>query len=308
MADEGGRLHFPAGTIASDGDPVQLTPHQAGWEYCGLRVIELCPNTRRDFATGEDEAVLLPLAGSFDVSGHQFAYHLIGRRDVFSGVTDFAYLPPRREYQVEAPEGGRLAIASARATHGFDPAYGSAASVPVEIRGSGSATRQVNNFMAPESFRGERLMAVEVLTPSGNWSSYPPHKHDEERPGETKLEEIYYFEFQVAAQQGEVAPVGTSSAFGLQHLYSDDGLSFTGVVGNGDVVLVPRGYHGPSAAAPGYDMYYLNVLAGPGPERSMAFFDDPAHSWVRSSWAGQQTDVRLPMCKVVTAEPRRPLG
>ena len=134
-------------------------------------------------------------------------------------------------------------------------------------------SRQVNNFCAPEAFDfADRLIAVEVITPGGNWSSYPPHKHDEEIPGvETALEEIYYF---------EVAGGG----FAYQRAYGPE-IDILEEVRSGDTVLLPSGYHGPSMAAPGYDLYYLNVMAGPG-ERAWRFTDDPAHAWIRDTWDG----------------------
>jgi 5-deoxy-glucuronate isomerase len=142
-------------------------------------------------------------------------------------------------------------------------------------------SRQVNNFCSPEAFAADRLIAVEVITPSGNWSSYPPHKHDEGVPGiETALEEIYYF---------EVAGGG----FAYQRAYGP-GVDILEEVRSGDTVLLPSGYHGPSMAAPGYHLYYLNVMAGPG-ERAWRFTDDPAHAWIRDTWAGQEVDPRLPM-------------
>jgi 5-deoxy-glucuronate isomerase len=126
-----------------------------------------------------------------------------------------------------------------------------------------------------------------VLTPGGNWSSYPPHKHDEDRPGEAVLEEIYYFE--VAA-----GPAGPGVAY--QRVYGHDrsGSDVLAEVATGDVVLIPDGWHGPSMAAPGYDLYYLNVMAGPGEERAWHICDDPAHAWVRDTWADSPTDPRLP--------------
>jgi 5-deoxy-glucuronate isomerase len=179
---------------------------------------------------------------------------------------------------VYSEAGGRFALPSARATRALPPRYGAAQDVPVEIRGAGAATRQVNNFCAPGAFECDKLIAVELLTPAGNWSSYPPHKHDHSSSVEAVLEEIYYFETQGLAYQ---------RVYGSTDLLVE--------VGSGDVVLVPHGYHGPSMAAPGYDLYYLNVLAGPAPERTMAFCDDPAHAWVRQSWRGQPTDARVPM-------------
>ncbi len=132
----------------------------------------------------------------------------------------------------------------------------------------------------------DKLIAVEVLTPGGNWSSYPPHKHDETRDGEAELEEIYYFE---------------TRGLAYQRVYGTPGrpLDVLAEVGAGDVVLVPHGWHGPSMAAPGYDLYYLNVMAGPAAERAWRFCDDPAHAWVRGTWASQAMDPRLPMTSAV---------
>ena len=130
------------------------------------------------------------------------------------------------------------------------------------------------------------MIVVEVLTPGGNWSSYPPHKHDEQRTDEMELEEIYYFE------------IAGTDGLGYQRVYSsgpDRQIDVCAEVRGGDVVLVPHGYHGPSMAAPGYDLYYLNVMAGPAEERAWRFCDDPAHAWVRGTWEGQAIDPRLPM-------------
>jgi 5-deoxy-glucuronate isomerase len=172
----------------------------------------------------------------------------------------------------------------ARAQRRLAPAYGPAERVPVERRGAGDATRQVTNFCTPESFPADRLCAVELLTPAGNWSSFPPHKHDEAREGEAVLEEIYYFR------------VAGPSGFALHRTYAADGeFDVTVSVGDGDVFLVPKGYHGPCVASPNHDLYYLNVLAGPGAERTMAFCDDPAHHWIRGTWQGTAPDPRVPM-------------
>ena len=162
-----------------------------------------------------------------------------------------------------------------------------AAEVPVELRGAGQASRQVNNVCTPASFPADKMIVVEVLTPGGNWSSYPPHKHDEAGPAESELEEIYYFE--VSATSG-------TRGVGYQRVYGRPGrpVDVLAEVRTGDVVLVPHGWHGPSMAAPGYDLYYLNVMAGPGAERAWLITDDPAHAWVRQTWTGTPVDDRLP--------------
>jgi len=171
--------------------------------------------------------------------------------------------------------------------------YGPAEAVPVELRGAGQASRQVNNFCTPDVFETDKLIACEVLTPNGNWSSYPPHKHDEAREGESELEEIYYFETRVedGAQREGVDPVGYQRVYGTE----DRPIDVLAEVRTGDVVLVPHGWHGPAMAPPGYDLYYLNVMAGPGATRAWLICDDPSHGWVRDAWVDQPVDPRLPL-------------
>jgi 5-deoxy-glucuronate isomerase len=167
--------------------------------------------------------------------------------------------------------------------------------VPVELRGAGQASREVRNFGVPAVLDADSIIACEVVTPAGNWSSYPPHKHDEERDGvETELEEIYYFETQV---EGGAVASPTADPVGYQRVYGTEErpIDVFAEVRTGDVVLVPHGWHGPSMAAPGYDLYYLNVMAGPGDTRAWLICDDPSHGWVRSTWDGMDVDPRLPM-------------
>jgi 5-deoxy-glucuronate isomerase len=272
---------------------VVVSPELAGWSYSSLRVAELAVGGTLDFDTHGDEMLVLPLAGACAVDCEDQRIALDGRHDVFRSVTDFAYVPPGAHVRLTSPHGGRFALPGARAQRRFPVRYGPAANVPVELRGAGAASRQVHNFCSPEVFDADKLIAVEVLTPGGNWSSYPPHKHDEQRPGiEEALEEIYYFE--IAAGKG-------GPGFGFQRVYASDSrrpIDVSTEVRTGDVVLIPFGYHGPSMAAPDYDMYYLNVMAGPG-ERVWRFCDDPAHAWIRASWAGAAVDPRLPMSSAV---------
>jgi 5-deoxy-glucuronate isomerase len=276
--------HLPDGTLAAGDDPVELTPEQAGWTRSGLRVLRL--TSPRTFDTGEDEMVILPLSATnvrVDVDGETF--QLEGRESVFSRVTDFVYVGRDSRVTLHATGGREVAVPTARSDRRLAARYGAAADVPIEVRGAGVCTRQVTNFLSPESWpHADRLMAVELLTPAGNWSSYPPHKHDDSPECPVNNEEIYYF--RIAGDDG----------FGLHRLYTADGeIDDTVTVRDGDVFLIPRGYHGPCIAAPGHTMYYLNVLAGPDGARSMAFCDDPAHHWVRESWAGMATDPRCPM-------------
>jgi 5-deoxy-glucuronate isomerase len=285
-----GALHRPAGSTAADGWATVITPEDAGWTYSGLRIASLPAGGRTAFSTGDDEAIVLPLAGGATVTCDGETIELAGRPDVFSGPTDFVYLPRGSSVELASREGGRFAVATARAEQRLPLRHGAAAGVPVELRGAGACSREVRNFAAPTTFEAQRLIAVEVITPGGNWSSYPPHKHDEERPGEAILEEIYYYE--IAA-----GPAGPG--MGYQRVYGTDDrpVDVLVEVRDGDAVLIPHGWHGPAMATPGYDMYYLNVMAGPGPERAWRITDDPAHAWIRDTWPSQPTDPRLPMGK-----------
>lgn len=279
------RLHLRAvGASGGAGDLLDVTPESAGWRFAGLRVLRLDPGSARVLETGPDEALVLPLSGSCEVRCGAERFVLTGRASVFDRVTDFAYVPRDAVFEISSRAGGEFAVPTARARRALAAAYGPAENVPVEVRGAGAATRQVTNFCAPQAFATDRLTCVEVLTPAGNWSSYPPHKHDEEGPGEAVLEEIYYFRI--------AGPAG----YGIHKTYTADGtVDETVTVRDGDAFLVPRGYHGPCVATPNHDMYYLNVLAGPGAERSMSFCDDPAHHWVRETWPGLGPDPRVPL-------------
>ena len=285
----GASLHRPAGTLADGPWAIRLDASDAGWAFCGLRVADLAPGAAITWDTGPDEAIVLPLHGGFEiVADRAEPVVLTGRASVWAGPTDFAYLPPATTVTVRTAGGGRFAVPSARAGGGSFPVrYAPAAGVPVELRGGGPCSREVRNFAAADVFAAERLIAVEVLTPAGNWSSYPPHKHDELRPGEVELEEIYAYEV-------AVAPDG-SPGVAYQRVYGTPGrpIDVLAEVRSGDLVLIPHGWHGPSMAAPGYDLFYLNVMAGPG-ERAWRACDDPAHAWVRDGWSEQGIDLRLP--------------
>ena len=215
---------------------------------------------------------------------------------MFTRVSDFAYVPRDAQATVTSQDGGRFALCGARAQRRLTARYGPAEGVQVELRGAGQASRQVNNFCTPATFEADKLIAVEVITPGGNWSSFPPHKHDEAGPDESCLEEVYYFEADSSS------PAGQAGACGYQRVYgSGPGkeIDVCAEVRTGDAILIPYGWHGPAMAAPGYDLYYLNVMAGPDPERVWKICDDPAHAWVRTLWDGQEIDARLPLTSTV---------
>jgi 5-deoxy-glucuronate isomerase len=289
-------LHRRAGTAGDSPYTLAITPEGAGWGHAGLRILELLPGGTHRFECGADEVVILPLSGSCRVDCEGERFELAGRESVLSAVSDFAYAPVGASVTVFSENGGRFALPSARSRRRLPARYMGASEVQVELRGAGSCSRQVNNFCTPGVFDADRMIACEVLTPAGNWSSYPPHKHDEELPGETALEEIYYFE--VAA-----GPSGPGLAYQRVYGTANRPIDVLAEVSSGDVVLVPHGWHGPSMAAPGYDLYYLNVMAGPGQERAWLITDDPAHGWVRESWRTQRVDPRLPMARAAGGRP-----
>ena len=289
----GAELHLARGTAGANGDSVAITPESAGWDLCGLRVVQLRRGEARTFATGPDETAVLPLSGgeaTVEVDGKTFV--LEGRSTVFSRVTDWAYVPMDSELRLTSHNGCEVALATARAGRRLEPAYVPASDVSIEIRGSGPATRQVTNFLTPGAFDGaDKLICCELLTPDGNWSSYPPHKHDDTEGSPVWNEEIYYYRVGRAGTT-EYAPEG----YGVHRTYTRDGsIDATVTVRDGDVFLVPRGYHGPCAAAPGYPLYYLNVMAGPAPGRTFAFVDDPPYAWIRATWDAMTPDPRVPM-------------
>ena len=154
---------------------------------------------------------MLPLSGSCTVSAAGTELELAGRSSVFSGVSDFGYVPRDATVTISSAAGGRFALPGALASRQLPVRYGAAAMCQSSLRGAGQASRQVNNFCRPDAFECDKLVAVEVLTPAGNWSSYPPHKHDRPAPGEAVLEEIYYFELAEAER-------GTGMAY--QRVYS----------------------------------------------------------------------------------------
>ncbi|MFD8571267.1 5-deoxy-glucuronate isomerase [Streptomyces sp. NPDC057694] len=264
--------YLPRGS-AADGpyalhvDPDHI-PGKAPWSRAGLRIVELEPGQRHAFDTGESEWIVLPLSGACSVHTPERIIELRGRESVFSGASDFAYVPRDTRAEIASGAGGRFALAGAKCGRRLPVRYGPAPEVPVEDRGSGTSARQVRNFAAAHTFDCDQLIAVEVITPGGNWSSYPPHKHDEHRPGEeSELEEIYYFEIEGPHGYGyhRVSPSRPG------------GTDLLAEVRTGDAVLVPDGWHGPSVAQPGHTMYYLNVMAGPGEEREWRICFHPDH-------------------------------
>jgi 5-deoxy-glucuronate isomerase len=282
------KQYLPAGTSGSSDYDLEVTPESAGWGYSSLRVLTLPPQGVHIVDTGPDEIIVVPLQGSATVQLSEETLSLDGRADVFAGPTDFAYLPIRSAVAVSSETGGRFALAGARTDRVLPFRYGAASEVPVELRGAGRASRQVRNFATPDAFDAGALIACEVITPGGNWSSYPAHKHDEATETESELEEIYYFEI-ASGPNGE-------HGFGFHRTSSSSSerpIEILAEVHDRDTVLVPYGWHGPTVAAPGHHMYYLNVMAGPGSERAWKISDNPEQAWVRTVWPTLDIDPRL---------------
>lgn len=261
---------------ARSGVQVRITPAQAGWRLIHFAVRQIASGDAWADRTGSLETALVLLQGTCRVEWKDQEATLGPRPDVFSAYPHALYLPPGTRFRVVATEECELADGRARARQTFPARVIRPEDCGYEIRGGGNATRQIVDVM-PAGFPADRLLVCEVFTPSGNWSSYPPHKHDVDRPpGEVKLEEIYYYRF------------NHPDAYGFQRLY--DGRSDrTLTVTHGDVVPIRSGYH-PFVTAYGYDAYYLNVLAGT--RRSMAASDDPRYAAFRQ-WPAP--DPRLPV-------------
>ncbi len=282
-----GLLHIPPLLRGeAPGVITRVTPAQAGWRLLTVEVRRLHAGGRWTMSTGEQEAVLVVLGGQGAVTSNRGAWPQLGARpNVFAGMPYALYLPRRTDVEIEAIS-PVLEVACGWAPTGRDypPRLVTPAEVQVELRGGANASRQIHTIVPP-GFPCHRLVCVEVYTPGGNWSSYPPHKHDVHRETpdgaalEADLEEVYYYRFD--------RPEG----FALQRVYTADGTLDAAVVARDhDIVLVPEGYH-PVCAAFGYTCYYLNFLAGSA--QSLANSEDPAHAWVKTLW--RSSDPRLPI-------------
>ena len=244
-----------------------VTPHSAGWTYVGFQMHRLADGMRLAAETGDREVCLVIISGLARIeAGNEDFGVLGGRRSPFEGAPHSVYVPAKSSYAVTAMGPLEIAVCSAPGTGALPARVIAPEACGQETRGTGTNTRHVRNIL-PESEAAESLLVVEVITPGGNWSSYPPHKHDRDAfPEETRLEETYYHRLNPA--QG----------YAVQRVYTDAlDLDETITVRDGDCVLVPRGYH-PVGAAHGYDLWYLNVMAGP--KRAWRFHNQPEHAWL----------------------------
>jgi 5-deoxy-glucuronate isomerase len=252
---------------SADGVRHRITPQSAGWRYVGFETREMKRGARTTIETENREICIVILSGKARVKTGDFDLGVIGERaDVFSGLPWSVYAPPHASVAIEAVTDCELAISSAPAVGRYPARVIPPSVVGALTRGKGTNARHIRNIL-PEEAEAESLLVVEVITPGGHWSSYPPHKHDRDAlPDESYLEETYYH--RLSPPQG----------FALQRVYTDDrSLDETMAVADRDVVLVPRGYH-PVGAPHGYELYYLNTMAGP--KRAWRFHNDPAHEWL----------------------------
>jgi 5-deoxy-glucuronate isomerase len=261
---------------------VEVTPDLAGWEYITFRVRQLAAGDAWQAHAEGEEACLVLLAGTAGVSWNGGPIHTLGpRRDVFDSYPHALYIPHDHAFRIEAAERCQIAECRAPSRRQLEPILVRPEDCGYEIRGGGNATRQIIDILPP-AFPADRLLICEVYTPSGNWSSYPPHKHDEDNPPhEVDLEETYYFRMR------------DPQAYAFQRLYTADQRSDeTYKIEHNDLLLIREGYH-PFVTAYGYDAYYLNVLAGT--RRSMAASDDPRYARLRQNWP--PPDPRLPLVR-----------
>ncbi len=280
-------IYIPAGESGHGQFEADVAPERAGWAWSGLKIVRLEAAASQALETGEDEALVLPLEGACSVEVDGECVELEGREGVFRGVTDFMYVPRGKKFTVTSVAGGRFAIPTSRATRDLPMRRYGKDQVRTDLRGAGDCSRQVNNYALNNGVSTSHLLVCEVLTPGGNWSSYPAHKHEEFSEVERELEEIYYF---------EVAAGPDGPGFALHRTYGtpERPIDLLAEVHDRDIALVPHGWHGPCVAAPGYDLYYLNVMAGPAEDQVWLAIDDPQHHWIRRTWDDQQVDPRLP--------------
>jgi len=244
------------------GTTLLVTPESAGWRYIGFEVRKLAPGETTEGNSEGTELCLVLVGGKARIKGASQDFGLMGERmNPFDGLPWSVYLPPGSQWSVTAETEVELAICRSPATGKFPPRAILPETVGESPRGEGTNRRLIRNIL-PDQADAETLLVVEVITPGGHWSSYPPHKHDtDDYPNETYLEETYYHRLK------------RGSGFALQRVYTKDGsLDEAMAVSDTDVVLVPRGYH-PVGAPHGFDLYYLNVMAGP--KRVWKFTMDP---------------------------------
>ncbi len=282
------------GVFPDDPDLIlSITPEQAGWEYISFQARRLADNQSWSFASAGNELVIVNLSGRYTVRSNRGQWSGIGtRKNVFEGAAHALYLPRHSEFTITAEESGEYAVAWVPTDQDNEPWLIKPEDVAISVRGGDNVSRQINDLL-PSGSPVHRLVLVEVYTPGGNWSSYPPHKHDvhlkddQDNLLEADLEEVYFYK------------IDKSEGYAYQRVYTDEtsplhkaGCPIDALVRakNNCAVLVPEGYH-PVVSAPGYTTYYLNVLAGSA--QMLANQDDPKYTWVKDTY--KQKDNRLPL-------------
>jgi 5-deoxy-glucuronate isomerase len=274
-------IHSLSTSHSQSGELLRFTRQEVGWEWMSFVVRRLVPPETLSLQTQGEEMALVLLSGQCTGDWGEGPVSIGGRKSVFSGLPFALYLPSGNGVTLKAETVCEFAECRVPSTASLRPRLIRPKDISTNLRGGENASRQIVDVMPPE-FPADKLVVVEVYTPGGNWSSYPPHKHEVHNPPiEADLDEIYYYRMKGA------------HAFAFQNLYSSDRTRSSILkVHDGDAVLVRDGYH-PVVAGPGYDVYYLNFLAGTS--RSMMVTEDPEHVWFRSSW--KQTDARLPLVR-----------
>ena len=258
----------------------EVNPSEVGWTYLGYRVVTLNAGENYQFTTNDDEAALVPLSGAarLEVGGERYE---VARKDVFSEKPHVLYAPPGNEINVVAQSTFEFAVGTAPAEGRYPVRLFEPEEMKVEVRGGGPALREVHHVLS-HPLPAERLILFEVYVPGGQWSGWPPHRHDEVLQS-PYLEETYHFRFD------------KPQSFGLHRNYSPE-TSFNEVfaVHHDDLVLVTQGYH-PVAAAPGSTMYFLNYLAGAPYDDARAAppVDDPKHAWIKDNWDAYKVDLPI---------------
>jgi 5-deoxy-glucuronate isomerase len=272
---------------------LSITPQQAGWEYISFQARRLAANQSWSFQSGDNELAIVNLSGRYSVNSNRGQWSGIGsRKDVFDGAAHALYLPRHTEFTITAEEAGEYVVTWVPTDEDHEPWLIKPEDVDISVRGGDNVSRQINDLL-PSNSPVHRLVLVEVYTPSGNWSSYPPHKHDihlKDDQGnllEADLEEVYFYK------------IDKPEGYAYQRVYTGQtsplhkaGCPIDALVraDNNCAVLVPEGYH-PVVSAPGYTTYYLNVLAGSA--QTLANQDDPKYTWVTETY--KQKDNRLPL-------------
>ncbi len=260
---------------------LRVTREQAGWDWMSFIVHRVQPGDAFRATTVDEEAVFVLLGGTCVADWGAGIRRIGKRKNIFDGFPYALYLPCGNKAEFTAETVCEIAECRVPSTAQLEPQLVCPSDVVSSLRGGGNASRQIVDIIGP-AFTADKLMVIEVYTPGGNWSSYPPHKHDVHNPPrEVDLDEIYYY--RICQPEG----------FALQHLYAGEHAGERTLKAmDGDTILVHSGYH-PVVAGPGYDVYYLNFLAGSS--RTLAVTEDPNHVWIRSTW--NHTDPRLPLIK-----------